>query len=63
MYCRVGQQSQDGGETVQLLLDVLWKLLIFFIPVKKTNTSESSWRCHIHSFANITKLMHVFPTW
>lgn len=28
----VGQQAQDGGEAVQLLLDVLWKLLVLFVP-------------------------------
>lgn len=36
MCRRVGQQSQDGGETVQLLLDVLWQLLVLLIPVKYT---------------------------
>lgn len=41
MCCGVGQQSQDGGETVQLLLDVLWQLLVLFIPVEKTNINES----------------------
>lgn len=35
MCCRVGQQSQDGGKTVELLLHVLWKLLILLIPARK----------------------------
>lgn len=34
--CRVGQQSQDGGQTVELLLHVLRKLLILLIPARKT---------------------------
>lgn len=33
--CRVGQQSQDGGKTVELLLHVLWQLLILLIPACK----------------------------
>lgn len=32
LHCGVGQQPQDGGEAVQLLLDVLWKLLVLFVP-------------------------------
>lgn len=35
MCCRVGQQSQDGGKTVELLLHVLWQLLILLIPACK----------------------------
>lgn len=50
MCCRVGQQSQDGGQTVQFLLDVLWQLLVLLISVKRTDISKSSG--HIYSSAN-----------
>lgn len=33
MHRGVGQQAQDGGEAVQLLLDDLWKLLVLLVPV------------------------------
>lgn len=32
MRCWVGQKSQDGGEAVQLLLDVLRQLLVLLVP-------------------------------
>lgn len=33
---RVGQQFQDGGQTVELLLHVLWQLLVLLIPANRT---------------------------
>lgn len=36
-----GQQAQDGGQTVQLLLDVLWQLLALLVPEETTNVKES----------------------
>lgn len=37
LCCLIGQQAEDGGETVQLLLDVLRQLLVLLIPVQKTD--------------------------
>lgn len=36
---RVGQQLQDGGQTVELLLHVLWQLLVLLIPARKQDGS------------------------
>lgn len=36
MRLRVGQQLQDGGQTVELLLHVLWQLLVLLIPANRT---------------------------
>lgn len=51
MRCRVGQQSQDGGETVQLLFDVFGQLLVLLIPVNKTENIEihSDSRALVHT--------------
>lgn len=38
--CRVGQQSQDGGEAVELLLHVLRQLLVLLVP--ETQTGQGS---------------------
>lgn len=35
---RVGQQFQDGGQTVELLLHVLWQLLVLLIPARKQDS-------------------------
>lgn len=42
---RVGQQFQDGGQTVELLLHMLWQLLILLIPAHK----QDSFSCCICS--------------
>lgn len=36
---RVGQQLQDGGQTVELLLHVLRQLLVLLIPARKQDSS------------------------
>lgn len=36
----VGQQAQDGGEAVQLLLDDLWKLLVLLVPAGMRKEKE-----------------------
>lgn len=39
--CGVGQQSQDGGETVQFLLDVLGQLLVLLVPADQTSVNRN----------------------
>lgn len=57
--CWTGQQTQDGGETVQLLLHKLWQLLILLVPgATKVGTCQQKGFDNYHS-SNTEKQNHL----